>query len=343
FAALLYAILASLPTQVITTEAVVATTAEYPSLFNNQESPAYDAGIRKGDKIIALGGVPVSDWQDLALQLAESNGLEQFNILREGAAINFMVQGIPTPEGGFRYGLTPIQELEVGSVRYGSPAYNQGLQEGDVIVSVSDTPVMNQLDLLTVLAGQTEDEIVTTVKDINGQKRDLRFTPGRNEMGSIDLGFSLAVKTKEGENERFSIIGGIRKGWNVVEETMASLRNLVSRSDADLRSEVTGMARSALMIGDITTLGLESSTVSGIRGLLYLMGVVSISLAVVNLLPIPAFDGGQVVIAGLEWITGKQMKPRTYYHLQLMGVAFVIVLFLVLTLADVRHFLGLRH
>lgn len=72
------------------------------------------------------------------------------------------------------------------------------------------------------------------------------------------------------------------------------------------------------------------------------MGVVSISLAVVNLLPIPAFDGGQVIIAALEWITGKQMKPRTYYYLQLMGVVLVIVLFLVLTLADVRHFLALR-
>nr|WP_319474688.1 RIP metalloprotease RseP [uncultured Sphaerochaeta sp.] len=342
FAALLYAILTSLPTQVITNEAVVATTAEYPSLFNNQKSPAYEAGIRKGDKIIALGESPVADWQALEAQLTESQGLEQFTIKREEATIMFMVQGTPKPEGGFRYGLTPIQELEVGSVRYGSPAYNQGLQEGDVIVSVADIPVMNHLDLLTVLNDHTEDEISITVEDTIGQKRDLHFTPGRNERGSIVLGFTLAVETKEGENKQFSIIDGIRKGWNVAEETIASLRNLVSRRDADLRSEVTGMARSALMIGDITTLGFESSTVSGIRGLLYLMGVVSISLAVVNLLPIPAFDGGQVVIAGLEWITGKQMKPRTYYHLQLMGVAFVIVLFLILTLADVRHFLALR-
>ncbi len=96
------------------------------------------------------------------------------------------------------------------------------------------------------------------------------------------------------------------------------------------------------MIGDITTLGFENNAISGIRGLLYLMGVVSISLAVVNLLPIPAFDGGQIIIATVEWITRKQMQPRTYYYLQLIGVAFVIVLFLVLTLADVRHFLALR-
>lgn len=342
FAALLYAILASLPTQVITNEAVVTTTGEYPSLFNNQDSPAYEAGIRKGDKIIGLGETPIDDWQALEAKLAESNGLEQFTIQRNGETIDIEVQGAPKPDGGYRYGLTPIQELQVGSVRYGSPAYSQGLQEGDVIVSVEDIPVMNQLDLLTVLGDHTEDEISFTVVDTNGQERDLRFTPGRNEGGSFVLGFSLTVNTKEGENERFSLIGGIRKGWNVAEETISSLRNLVSRRDADLRSEVTGMARSALMIGDITSLGFESSTASGIRGLLYLMGVVSISLAVVNLLPIPAFDGGQVIIAGLEWITGKQMRPRTYYHLQLIGVAFVIVLFLILTLADVRHFLALR-
>ena len=115
------------------------------------------------------------------------------------------------------------------------------------------------------MADHTEDEISFTVMDTNGQERDLRFTPGRNEGGSFVLGFSLAVNTKEGENERFSLIGGIRKGWNVAEETISSLRNLVSRRDADLRSEVTGMARSALMIGDITSLGFESSTASGMR------------------------------------------------------------------------------
>ncbi len=231
-------------------------------------------------------------------------------------------------------------------MRYGSPAYRQGLKEGDVIVAIGEIPVMNQLDLLTVLNNHTEDVIFITVEDTYKEKRTLRFIPSHDEKGTIVLGFSLAVDTKEGKDEQFSLISGIRKGgWNVAEETIASLRNLVSRRDADIRSEVTGMARSAMMIGgDITTLGFENNAISGIRGgLLYLMGVVSISLAVVNLLPIPpAFDGGQVIIAALEWITGKQMKPRTYYYLQLMGVVLVIVLFLVLTLADVRHFLALR-
>ncbi len=343
FAAFLYAILASLPTQVITTEAVVATTAEYPSLFNNQGSPAYEAGMRKGDRILALEGNPVADWQDLEEQLAVSRGIENFTILRDDESSNIQVQGEPTPAGGFRYGLTPIQKLEVGSVRYGSPAYQQGLKEGDVITNVGGIPVMNQLDLLAILDAHAEGEISFTVERANKEKRKLRFMPNRNEIGTIVLGFSLMVETKDGQDEQFSLLSGIRKGWSIAQETINSLRSLVSRKDADIRSEVTGMARSALMIGDITTLGFENNATSGIRGLLYLMGVVSISLAVVNLLPIPAFDGGQILIATFEWITGKQIQPRTYYYLQLMGVVFVIVLFLVLTLADVRHFLSLRH
>lgn len=303
--------------------------------------------MRKGDRIIALNGTPVDDWQALETLLAGSQGIEQFTIQRNGETIDIEVQGTQKPDGGFRYGLTPpIQNLQVGSVRYGSPAYRQGLKEGDVIVAIGEIPVMNQLDLLTVLNNHTEDVIFITVEDTYKEKRTLRFIPSHDEKGTIVLGFSLAVDTKEGKDEQFSLISGIRKGgWNVAEETIASLRNLVSRRDADIRSEVTGMARSAMMIGgDITTLGFENNAISGIRGgLLYLMGVVSISLAVVNLLPIPpAFDGGQVIIAALEWITGKQMKPRTYYYLQLMGVVLVIVLFLVLTLADVRHFLALR-
>ncbi|MBG0767075.1 RIP metalloprotease RseP [Sphaerochaeta halotolerans] len=342
FAAILYAILASIPTQIITTEAVIATTSEYPTLFKYQVSPAYEAGMRKGDRIIALNGKPITDWQDLEARLAESKGLENFTISRDDVSLDIEVRGVPTLEGGFRYGLTPIQELKIGTVRYGSPEYQQGLKKGDVIVSVAGIPVENQLDLLSELDGYTEDEISITVENENKEKRTLRFIPNRNEMGAIVLGFSLEVDTREGQDEQFNLLNGIRKGLGIAQETITSLRNLISRRDADIRSEVTGIARSALMIGDITTLGFENNAISGIRGLLYLMGVVSISLAVVNLLPIPAFDGGQIIIATVEWITRKQMQPRTYYYLQLIGVAFVIVLFLVLTLADVRHFLALR-
>jgi len=105
---------------------------------------------------------------------------------------------------------------------------------------------------------------------------------------------------------------------------------------------VTGMARSALLIGDIASLGFEQNPFSGIHALLYLMGVVSISLAIINLFPLPAFDGGQVVMALFEWVTGRQIKPRVYLALQVTGLVMILLFFGFLSFSDLRYALAIR-
>ncbi|MGE4453918.1 MAG: RIP metalloprotease RseP [Sphaerochaeta sp.] len=343
FAILLYALLATIPSQTLSMDSVVATTEEYPTLFDYQRSPAYQAGIRKGDRIVAVNGSSIEDWQEVETMLLESGEEASFTILRDGQIEEYLVQGAATREGGFRFGLTPIQDLIIGSIRYGSPEYEADLSKGDIIVGVQGIPVENQLDLLVALQSGKNEMIRLSVQ--NGstlEQREVLYTPSHDEEGNVVLGFSLETKTKRGERMPFSMKEGLRKGWQIARDTVNSLLTLVRGAHADIRSEVTGMARSALLIGDITAMGFENNIVSGMRGLLYLMGVVSISLAIVNLLPIPAFDGGQILIALIEWITAKQMQPKMYYHLQLLGIIFVMVLFLILTLGDIRHFLAIK-
>ena len=72
------------------------------------------------------------------------------------------------------------------------------------------------------------------------------------------------------------------------------------------------------------------------------MGVVSISLAIINLFPLPAFDGGQVVMALFEWISGKEIKPRVYLVLQIVGFVMIALFFAFLSFTDFRHALALR-
>ncbi len=67
--------------------------------------------MRKGDRIIALNGTPVDDWQALETLLAGSQGIEQFTIQRNGETIDIEVQGTQKPDGGFRYGLTPQSKI----------------------------------------------------------------------------------------------------------------------------------------------------------------------------------------------------------------------------------------
>ncbi|MEA4860860.1 MAG: site-2 protease family protein, partial [Sphaerochaeta sp.] len=175
-----------------------------------------------------------------------------------------------------------------------------------------------------------------------GKEEHILFRPDLDEQGNGEWNFSIQTESREVEVPPFSLKHGWDTSVKMARDTVTSLILLIQGKNTDVRQEFTGMARAALMIGDITTLGLESNMGSGLRALFYLLGVVSISLAVANLLPLPAFDGGQMLIACTEWVTGKRIRPRTYWILQLVGIFSVVCIFLFLGYADMLHFLSIR-
>ena len=340
FAIIIYTLLSLITLQVISTESRIATTQDYPHLFQTVSSPAYEQGLRTGDLVLAVSGQPISDWEELETLLLSSKGSEVFEILRDEKTYSFTIHGKKRENNSFYWGLTPIQDLVIGSVRPRSPEYRSGLRRGDRILEVQSVKVSNQLDVLTAIQGHKD--LLTFVVSTEGKIRTIQFRPNLNENKEIDLNFALAVQTKPAQTNSFGLMQGLSKTKDLFIQTYTSLRRLIVREEQDVRSSVTGMARSALMIGDITSLGFETTVVHGLYSLLYLMGVVSISLAFANLLPLPAFDGGQMLIALFEWVTKKQISPKTYYRIQLVGITLVILLFIFLLLVDIRHFLTIR-
>jgi regulator of sigma E protease len=205
---------------------------------------------------------------------------------------------------------------------------------------VDGNAVANHLDLHSHLIGKTDGITLTVLRD--GEEHTISFTPAKDETGKPVFGFSLQSKTKQVDAQPFRLAQGWETTKRITRQIFAALASLVQQKEAEGRSEFTGMARSALMIGDITSLGFEQNKQSGVHALLYLMGIVSISLALANSIPLPAFDGGQILIALVEWLTKRQIRPKTYYVLQLVGIGCVLIMFLLLTLTDIRHFLLLR-
>ena len=340
FAILLYTFLAAIPLQVVSMPCIVATVDDYPELFSGASSPAASAGIRSGDKVLKLNGQAIVDWEDLEARLLESVGKEVFTVERDGEVLDITVIGQSTGQGSYRYGLTVLQEAVVGSVRPNSEEYRAGLRDGDRIIMVNAVPIANHLDLLCAL-NTAKDTLELTVQR-NMQQVAIPFRVKVDERGKADFQFSIAAQTTRQAGKRFNLLEGWNRTTGIIRETLEMFAGLFVQDEENLRSSVTGMARSALLIGDITTLGLEQNMQSGLYALCYLMGGVSISLAIANLIPLPAFDGGQVVIALIEWIRKKQIRPKTYYILQLMGIICIIGIFLLLTLVDIRHFLAIR-
>ncbi len=339
FAILLYAILASIPYQVLTTEPIIAMVDDYPSLFSSSSSPAHAQGLQTGDRVILLNGEEVRDWENLETLLATSEGSQLFTIEREGNTLLVPVKGDKIDQG-YRYGLSVIRRPLVGSVRPATPESDAGLLKGDLILEANGVPVANDLDLLVALEQDMEQTELLIQRGTT--KKTLSFRPDLDERGKGEWNFALASEKRAVKAPSFSI----KNGWNttlqITEDTLSSLVFLIRGGSKNVRQEFTGAARAALMIGDITSLGLESDKGSGLRALWYLLGVVSISLAVANILPLPAFDGGQVLTALYEWITGRRIQPRTYWILQLVGIGTVLGIFIFLGYADMLHFLTIR-
>jgi regulator of sigma E protease len=342
FSLLIFALLASLPHRLISTEARVATINDYPLLFPDATSPAYESGLRNGDLVTKLGTTPIEDWEHLETLLFDSaDGKETFTVLRNAEPLVIEVEGEHQEGAAYRFGLTPLQDAVVGSVRPATAEAQAGLHRGDRIIRVDGHEVSNHLDLHTRLAGKTDDITLTVLRD--GKEHTVSFIPARDEAGKPVFGFSLQYKTKQVPQQPFRLANGWETTTRITAEILTALRSVLQRDKtAESSSEFTGMARSALLIGDITSLGFEQNTQSGLHALLYLMGIVSISLALANSIPLPAFDGGQIVIALVEWMTKRQIRPKTYYVLQLIGIGCVLLIFLLLTLTDIRHFLLIR-
>ncbi len=339
FAILLYSILGALPYKVLTTEPIIATINDYPSLFSQARSPSYEQGLRTGDRVLKLNGEPIPDWESLEEKLLLSEGIQQFLISRGEASLTISVKGEKTAQA-VRYGLTVLRPPIVGSVRPATPESDAGLQKGDYILQANGMPIANDLDLLVALGNDTE--MTELLVQRGGETMSLSFRPDLNERGKGEWNFALAAENRLVKAGPFSLKHGWETTVRTARNTLTSLILLIRGESRNVRQEFTGATRAALMIGDITSLGLESDTSSGLRALWYLLGVVSISLGLANLLPLPAFDGGQGIAALFEWVTGKHIKPRTYWILQLVGIGTVLGIFVFLGYADILHFLSIR-
>jgi len=330
-ASLIYAVLASLPVQVISTPARIVTVDDYPSIFHASDSSASRYGLESGDLVLSFDGIAITDYQQLENLLSDADSAShRFVVLREGIEIN--IEAKSNNEG--RWGIANSMEPVVGQVRKESPEEKAGLKLGDRILSCNGRTVQNNYDLLEALGNRRETQMTVLH---GGQEQAISFTATSKEDGSGNFQFSLMTGHATSQGKPFSLIKGMSTAFTLLRQTVATLWAVVTGHTQDVRQELTGTGRAALMIGDITTLGLENNAKSGLRSLWYLLGIVSVSIAVGNLIPLPAFDGGQMLIALLEMVSHKRLSPRAYWVLQLIGMASVIIIFLLLSYVDFKH------
>ena len=138
----------------------------------------------------------------------------------------------------------------------------------------------------------------------------------------------------------YGFFGSIKQGFLETVETIGLTFKSIGLlfKGVDFTSAVSGPIRITQMIGETAQAGFSAGFSTGIVAVLNFLALISISLFIMNLLPIPILDGGLILFALIEAISRKKIHPKVLYYVQFIGLAFIVVLFCIAMFSDFKYF-----
>lgn len=222
-------------------------------------------------------------------------------------------------------GLT-VASTTLGDVVEGSPAQEAGLQAGDTIVAIDGTDVPDWQTLSTVIAGLAPGEAIDVAYERNGQTTSTTLIVGMDENGSPRLGIYAGQ-----EQYRLPVGQALTASWEYLVLTVQGYLSLFNPATAgETLSQSTSVVGIAVMS--------ERAASAGIVPLLFIIAIVSLSLAVVNLLPLPPLDGGRILIEVIQRVTHRAVPARVVNVITFIVIALLLVLFVFLLRQDIVNF-----
>jgi regulator of sigma E protease len=330
FAAALYAVLAMVGSQVV--KPVVGQV--------RLDSPAAAAGLQRGDEIVRVGDRSVGDVEDLQIALIRrfsGDGLVPLTVKRAGSEKSVVLRvtedrialtepGRLMPGLGFELATwsanTVIQDAPPDSA--GGRA---GLRPGDRILSVDGQPVVNMMDFQSMVSSAPGREISIEVERGGSRLRIVAAVARVMEQGRAigRLGVMLAEGTRvwppgllamRRSGPVDAVVLGVVKTWDMSSLTVQMLWRIV-----------TGQVSAKNISGPISIAEFAGiSAYLGLTAFISFLAIISVSLGVLNLMPVPLLDGGQIVYQLVEAVKGSPLSERAQNFGQQVGIALLVVL-----------------
>jgi regulator of sigma E protease len=293
-------------------------------------SPAAAAGMHAGDVVVSVDGAPIATWRDLEMAtLGAANRALSVVFRRDGKEETVRL----TPKSVTRYdlgyaGLAPPLPAEVPSVMPGSAAEKAGLRAGDRILAVDGEPVRHFYDVIRLVGGKAGHEVLLAIRR-GAETLTVKATP-RDVDGQGKLGIPAPNPTTLKRLGVFAALGeGYSESVRMTRETFAVIARMVS-----------GRASLKQMSGpiDIARFSGEAAR-TGVVALVWLLGVISLQLAIFNVLPIPLLDGGHLALLGIEAVRRKDLSWKAKERILNVGFWLIICLVIVVLYNDVMKVL----
>ncbi|TXD61328.1 RIP metalloprotease RseP [Polaribacter sp. IC066] len=292
-----------------------------------RDSLAMNIGIQTGDKILTVDGQKIRKFYGLTLEFINGNN---FQIERNGQIIdkeiptNFISQLMDRGKDAGPI-LYPRYPFVIGKISEDSPNINSDLKPKDILIAINDNAVKYYDEAEAILLNHKGQKITATVlRNKKTEKIDLQIT----DEGKIGV-FSTTIPDKDLErlgyyelaNLEYSFAEAIPAGWNKSWKTLTDYIKQLKKIFNPSTGAYKGLG-GFISIGSIFPDEFSAESFWNITAFL------SIMLGFMNLLPIPALDGGHVVFTLWEMITGKKPGDRFLEYAQVVGFILLITLLL---------------
>lgn len=298
------------------------------------DQPGQEAGIREGDLVKSINGhkITIGREIDTYLQLHPLTG-EDVDVVveRDGSEKTITISpNYTTYRFGFSYSSMEGSSTEITAVTEGSAFEEAGIREGDKILSVNGEQVSSGQELGTVMEKrETPEEAADFEIERDGSVKTYSITPVRYD--GKTLGFYASANEKGGPLQvlKYSVIEV--KYWIVT--TVASLGQLIGGKLTT--DDIAGVVGIVDAVGGVIDQSVEYGTMAVIINMLYMAVLLSANLGVMNLLPLPALDGGRLVFILIEAIRRKPIDREKEGLVHLIGFFLLMALMVFVMYNDI--------
>lgn len=306
------------------------------------DSPAQQAGWQPGDRFIDVGGQAVTSVDQVVAITGEYAGREMpVTLMRGGQLIRSeVIPRVNPPAGSGRVGMlvsgAAQASISVVKVDPASAAGKAGFQPGDLLISVAGQPI-DDVSAYTLTLKNVTGKTVPVVVERNGTRQTLELVVPTISPAQTEVTTGLTVRP--------DVLYYRLPWWKVVPqgitESFGTLKQMIQGLILVIRGAVPFQGITGpIGMGQLTSEVLATSVAPAWITLANITALLSLNLAVLNLLPFPALDGGRLLFVIVEFIRGKRVSPEKEGLVHFVGLVILLAFMFVVAFADIDRIMS---